>query len=273
MLNNLFFDWYSASVDASPNYLITMLKTVYKTVTLEPARPKYGYTHSDRALLPDGKTAFTLLYGGATQGTNTLVYSSGDNAHKFALTIRDLFPDHELTRADIAIDFDDGGAYLSLFQHGIRAARSVGVSNSFIGEAGTELSEHTVRGRTLYLGSRSSASMVRIYEKGKKDDKTRPDWVRAEMEIKPQNRDARYALAKASILEMVGSTRLGRAFYSALGDVPVSAIRPGTVRSKTDHDRAMDALRSQYHNTIAEELRRNGGDLLQLAVTLSTKAS
>lgn len=274
MLENLFFDWYSASVDASPDHVIAMLKTVYKTAVLEPARPQNGFTHADKLVAPDGDTLITLWYGGSRQGTNVLVFASGSHADKFAHAIRGLFPDHELVRADPAIDYDEYGAYLSLFQHGLKSSRSVGVKNRFIGEAGSEFAlEHDV-GRTLYLGSRSSVSMIRIYEKGKKDDKTRPNWVRAEFEFKPKGVDARKYYAKASIQEIVCSTKLGRAFFPALGvALQVPPVSPGTVRVKTDHERAMEHLRTQYHNIIQAELKLNGGDYEQLGITLSTKVA
>ena len=272
MLNNLFFDWYSASVDASPDYIVGMLKTVYKTSTLEPARPQNGFTHGDRLVSPSGDTLITLWYGGAQQGTRTLVFASGVHADKFAHSIRDLFPDHELVRADPAIDYDEEGAYLSLARHGLRSSRAVSVGNRFIGEAGTEFSPHTARGRSLYFGSRSSVSMIRVYEKGKKDDKTRPNWVRAEFEFKPKNIEARLYYAKASISEIVSATRLGRAFFGTLGvAVSLPSVPAGTVRVETDHERAMRALRAQYHNTIHKELALNGGDLHQLAIKLLSK--
>jgi len=113
--------------------------------------------------------------------------------------------------------------------------------------------------------------MIRIYEKGKKDDKTRPDWVRSEFEFKPKGAVARSYYAKASIQEIVGSTKLGRAFFAALGvSVKVSPVKPGTVRVKTDHQRAMDHLRVQYHKTIMRELELNGGNFEELGITLST---
>ncbi|MEX5543951.1 replication initiation factor domain-containing protein, partial [Pseudomonas poae] len=40
-------------------------------------------------------------------------------------------------------------------------------------------------GRTLYLGSQTSAVSMRIYEKGKQLD-CGNDWVRAELQVRPQ---------------------------------------------------------------------------------------
>lgn len=274
MLENLFFDWYSASVDVSPDLIIGMLKTVYKTSTLELARPQNGYTHADKLVGPDGDTLITLWYGGVRQGSSVLVFASGSHADKFAYTVRRLFPDHELVRADPAIDYDEEGAYLSLFQHGLKSSRSVGVSNRFIGEACSEFALKGDSGRTLYLGSRSSVSMIRVYEKGKKDDKTRPNWVRAEFEFKPKGGDARRYYAKASIQEIVSSTKLGRAFFPALGvKVKAPSVPPGGVKAKTDHERALEHLCRQYHNIIRAELERNGGDYEQLGITLSTRVA
>lgn len=269
MLENLFFDWYSASIDATPDYIISLLKPIYPLASLEPARPQNGFTHADKLVNQYGETIVTLWYGGSRQGTNTFVFASGQNADFFAYRIRELFPDHELVRADVAIDYEEKGAYLSLVQHGIKSSRGVSVKNKFIGQAGSEFAPDHPDGRSLYLGSRSSVSMIRIYEKGKKDDKTRPDWVRAEFEFKPKGFEARQYYAKASVQQIIGATKLGVAFFPALGLVVKSSpVPPGTVRIKSDHDRAMQHLVKQYRKTLLAELDRNGGSYELLGMTL-----
>lgn len=177
-----------------------------------------------------------------------------------------------MVRADVAIDYDEEGVYLSLARHGLRSFRAASVGNRFIGEVGTEFSPHMVKGRSLYFGARLSPSMIRLYEKGKKDDKMCSNWVRVEFEFKPKGTEAWLHYAKASINEIVSVTRLGRAFFETLGvAVFLPSVPAGTVRVETDHERAMKVLRTQYHNTIHKELALNGGDLHQLAVKLLSK--
>lgn len=260
-MDNLFFDWYSASIDSPPDSIIEVLKSAFPHGTLEPDRPRHGYTHGDKLVDQSGETISSLWYGGSRQGTNVYTYASGSAAPRFSEVIRSAYPDHELVRSDVAIDYDEPGAYLSLFDHGIKTARSVSVKDRYIGPAGSERLLDCPDGRSLYIGSRSSTSMFRIYEKGKKDDKTRPNWVRAEFEFKPKNRAARLYYAKASIQEIVSATKLGRAFFQALGvAVQAAALSPGTVRTKTDHDRAMEHLLRQYGKTLLREFERHNGD-------------
>lgn len=260
-MDNLFFDWYSASIDSPPDSIIEVLKSAFPYGTLEPDRPRHGFTHGDKLVDQAGETIASLWYGGSRQGTNVYVFASGSAAVPFSELVRSAYPDHELVRADVAIDYDESGAYLSLFDHGIKTCRSVSLKDRFIGPAGSERLLDCSEGRSIYLGSRSSVSMIRIYEKGKKDDKTRPDWVRAEFEFKPKNRIARLHYAKASIQEIASATKLGRAFFPALGvAVQAAALSPGTVRVKTDHDRAMEHLLKQYGKTLLREFERHNGD-------------
>lgn len=260
MQSALFFDWYAASIDSTPDIVINTLKLSYPNESLEPCRANNGFTHADKLVDPSGDTVLTFWYGGCQQGSKVFVFASGQYAQRFSEVVRFDFPDHELVRADVAIDYDDEGVYLSLMKHGIRTSRAVSVKNRFIGEAGSEFAQSSSDGRSLYIGSRSSVSMIRIYEKGKKDDKTRPNWVRSEFEFKPKGSEARLYYAKASLSQIVSATKLGKAFFSALGvAVSAVAVAAGTVRVKSCHDRAFEYLIRQYQNTIKKQLAIVGG--------------
>lgn len=269
MVENLFFDWYSASIDACIEVVQATLIEYYPHCTLEPASARHGYERADKFVDQAGETMVTFMYGGDSQGSRVLVFGTGANAHKFAMVVRDAFPDHQLVRADVALDFDEAGAYQSLFNHGIKISRQVSVSDRYVGPAGAELADHCPKGRTLYLGSRTSVSMMRIYEKGKKDDPTRPNWSRVEFEFKPKNEPARLYYAKASLAEIVSATKLGQSYFTALGAaVTTPSVRPGTVRVPTSQERAMGALKRQYMATMLKQLELCGGDLHQFALTL-----
>lgn len=269
MLENLFFDWYSASIDRPVDEVICRLRSEYPHLSLEIARPKNGYTHADKLVDQAGDTIATLMYGGSAQGTKVNVFSTGTHAHKFAEVIRVLYPQHELVRADVAIDFDESGAWQSLVSHGLMVSRRAKIKNRYVGPADAIMSDASPDGRTLYVGSRQSVSMVRVYEKGKKDDPDRPDWVRAEFEFKPKGAVDRERFALATPAQIVSSTPVGRAFFETLvGSVEVLPVPAGKLRAKTDHERSMAALRRQYGKTLLVELERCGGSVDDFVASL-----
>lgn len=267
MRSALFFDWYSASIQAPVDAVADLLQLAYHGHVWEIATPRHGYTHSDKLVNPAGEAVLQLMYGGSSQRDKVHVVSSGVHAHRFAYAFRKAFPEHEVTRVDVAIDYDEEGAYRSLCGHGLAVATAISVSNTFIGQSGTEDHETTAIGRTLYLGSRSSVSMLRIYEKGKKDDKSRPNWVRAEFEFKPKTN--RSAFCQMSPLEIVNNTKLGRAFFSQLVTMVKSKpVKCGTIRVETDHERSLRHLKTQYKNIMLAELKRLDGCYESLGLSL-----
>lgn len=250
---NLFFDWYAASVEVSPEKLIEGVWYHYPKATLELARPRNGFSHADQLVNPDGSVLCVFMYGRASQ--YPFVYSSGVHADNFASVLRLAFPEHYLVRADVAMDFEESGAYLSLVKHGLAVAESVSVSTRYVGPPLAELADSCKAGRTLYLGARSSVGMMRLYEKGKKDDPSRPDWCRAEFEFKPKSPDARLFYASASPLEIISSMKLPRSFFDAIVELTASAsVRPGTVRRPTDFDRTLLHLKKQYGRVLLQLL-------------------
>ena len=266
----LIFDWYSAAVDADIDYIQLLWREAFPTHTLEPAKPRNGYTHGDLFLTPLGEVACTFMYGGDSQGSKVNCAASGAFAEPFATWVRAEFPDHELVRADVALDFDEGGAWVTLAGWGLKVGQMFHIKNQFIGAAGTELIDSPeIDGRTLYLGSRSSVGMVRIYEKGKKDNPDHPDWVRVELEFKPKGPEARKIYAKSSKLEIISAVKWVSKLFLEVGIT--SVLRPcaaGSVRALTTHEKTLRHLRKQYKNFLLAELERCDGSYELLGLSL-----
>lgn len=94
----------------------------------------------------------------------------------------------KITRVDLAYDDYEGERNIEtaidywqkgLFKNGGRPPKMSQVGN-FIQPDGS--------GRTIYIGSRQSGKMARIYEKGKQLGDVTSDWVRWEVEIKSEKR-------------------------------------------------------------------------------------
>lgn len=122
-------------------------------------------------VLPDLSVAVTLWWGGSSQGAAVYAFATGSNANTFSSVIRSLWPLHRLVRADIAVDFNQSGAWVSLNSLAQYLHKNKFVRNSprYVGDLGMEaVDSPDVKGRTIYLGSRQSVHMARFYEKGKK---------------------------------------------------------------------------------------------------------
>lgn len=265
MNTTLFFDWYACSLDHSPDEIMTGLLSSYPHGTWEHVKPKHGYSEGMALVLPDLSFAATLWWGGASQGAAVYAFATGSNAHTFASVIRSLYPVHRLVRADIAVDYNHSLAWVSLYHLAVYLHKDKFVRNPphYIGDLGKEAVDTPHgRNRTIYLGSRESVHMVRIYEKGKKDNPSLPDWVRVEVEFKPRG-NARYAYASATPAECLAATSLGSELLRALFDS--SALRPcpaGAVRGLTDFERSANALVAQWSPFIRKLLQeRFHGDL------------
>lgn len=259
--NSLFFDYYSAGVDVSADKIITAFRLDFPHVCLERGKARNGYLFSDLLVNPAGETVLTLLHGGVTQGTKVNCTATGIHSESFAVWLRSTFPEHELIRADVALDFNEGGAWASLSQWGIKISNMFSLKSNYMGVPHKETDDcHDCAGRTLYIGSRQSVGMLRLYEKGKKDNPDHPDWVRAELEFKPKGTEQRLAYAKASKAEIVHAIRWSSRFFEVIGSDSVARpCSPGTVRAKTDSERALEHAKAQYYRLFADKLESLGG--------------
>lgn len=256
----LIFDYYSGSFAGSPDGIISLWKGAFPNDCLEPSTPKNGFERCEVFLNPLGEKTLSIMYGGATQNGKVNVFASGDKAENCANFLRSCFPDHDLVRADVALDFNHSGAWAVLVAWGVRCADMMNVKNSAIAPAGQLYTDSPdIVGRTLYLGSRQSVAYVRIYEKGKKDNPDFPDWVRVELEFKPKGK-ARSVYAKASKLEIVNATWAGRLFKEIGCAVVERPCPAGTVRSLSDFERSLSHLRTQYKKTLERQFHLCNGD-------------
>lgn len=277
MTSGLFFDWYACSLDHNPDLVMVELLSSYPHGTWENVKPKNGYSDARSLVLPDLSVAATLWWGGASQGAAVYAFATGSNAHTFSSVVRSLYPVHRLVRADIAVDFNESGAWVSLnsLAHNLHKNKFVRKTPHYIGDLGMEaVDSPDVKGRTIYLGSRQSVHMARFYEKGKKDNPSMPDWVRVEVEFKPRG-GARYAYASATPAECLAATSMGAELLRVL--LNSSALRPcpaGAVRSLTDFERSANALVSQWSPFIRKLLQeRFHGDMLACMAYLVGEAA
>lgn len=262
LLHAFKFDWYACGVPKSVSEVMSVLSRSYLASEWRSCSPRSGYTDAAELVSSGAEVICTAMWGGTSQGADVFLFATGDYAQKFSEVVRGAFPVHRLVRADVAIDYNELGAWESLYGLGMDISKRFGLKNKYVGPAERESSDCILLpGRTLYVGSRASVSFFRIYEKGKKDNPDYPCWVRLELEFKPKG-DSRWAYASATPHQIVAATRAGAEVLRVL--LNAFALRPcaaGTVRKLSDYDRTLRAIRKQYGNFFNELLSRHGGSL------------
>lgn len=251
------FDYYTASIDAKPDHVIGLIASKIDLSDIEPASPKNGFERAYN-IVRGGDVHARIQYGGPSVGNRVWVSASGDRSPEFAAMVREEYPDHLLLRADVAIDYCESGAWDSLSALALETADSFGIKVKHLGDF-----HRQEDGRTLYIGSRQSPVMHRLYEKGKAEN-TNPDWVRAELELKPKTVSSRAIYAKCDPEQMWFASKWSQHFLTTLtGAVGIQPAPPGTVRAKTDRERALEHLAKQYGRILGVELERLGGDVAE----------
>jgi len=257
------FDYYTASIEAKADRVLDHLACSFELSDITPTTPKNGYERAYNVVRGDSVLA-RVQWGGNSVGTRVWASASGDRAPAFAAVVRDEFRGHNLLRADVAIDYCEPGAWDSLYALGLETADQFRLKVEHRGDYHREKD-----GRTLYIGSRSSAAYKRIYEKGKQTGGD-PDHVRAELELKPQNAKAKQVYAYASPEQMWMATRWTQHLLKVLTGVDgMQPAPPGTIRQLTDDDRALEFMFKQYGNVLRRKLEAMGGDYEALGLLIA----
>jgi hypothetical protein len=260
------FDAYSFSAFVtSADALYDDLFCLLESAGLEPQRaegPKIKFYARNRLLLDETGHRLLQVRSGGTGG-NALPYvdCKGRASPVLAEYAREHLR-HRPSRIDHAVDRHADGLFERLAEWSKALAKEFRVAWSPAGDWVTPDA-----GRTFYLGSRKSQIMVRVYEKGLKyaHDMGLPvtqelrDWVRIEVEFKPDKPQAKDEAAVISPAQLWGSTRwTKRLAEEILGmeTAPVS-IRE---RRESNRDRALRFMGIQYGAHLASLLDECQGD-------------
>lgn len=257
------FDWYRATIDQSPKFIIDALQSCYELSDVQPGKPHYGYQYAYDITRGESRLA-TVMYGGNT-GTRALAEASGQHAELFTKNVRELFTGHHLRRADVAIDYIDSAGFESLFGLSTETADLYNLKTSHKGDY-----YKNKNGRTFEIGSRESPAFNRIYEKGKQTGGN-PDHVRTEFEFKPKTIEAREKYAQASPLEILHAVKWSGYYYGLLTGSKALRLAPvGTVRHKTRSESSFEHMIKQYGNMLdAMLIDRFGGDYTEFGLHIA----
>jgi len=267
------FDYYQAAVNASPDHVIPALLEMYPYASVDHEKATNGY---DRAcVIHRGDNKLLRVQWGGNTGDLTQIRGTGENAPQCAESIRELWPEHRLQRADVCEDYSEEGVWETLSDYALYLAEQHSIKIDQRGDWARN--DQMGKGRTLYLGSRQSLAYLRVYEKGKEKavrsggECVDPHHVRAEAEIKPQNKVQGFALSKLQPAEYWGCSPWLLQYSSILFQKNMERIRLWNVSKRSNDDMAFDFMLKQYGAVIARQIAANGQDHVIARIIESTK--
>ena len=246
------FDWYQATIEDYPRVIADGLMTLPGAHDLKHGRGRLNYRESAVVVGSDGNPLATLLHGGLNGAPNA--FASGENAPAFAETIRRTWPGaHRVTRLDSAEDVRMS------FQAAHAACQSIAAELRIKGD--TRLPDDPEDGATYYMGAPSSRARIRCYEKGKQlraqgVPDADPDVLRFELQLRPNDAQAKLQAASIGPSEAWGATALARR-VAGVFDHSTERV---TLRHRlaSTYDRTHAAMLAQYGGHLFEMLSRHG---------------
>jgi hypothetical protein len=213
------------------------------------AVPRYRYDHA--VAIQDGKSVVAVVRWGGN-GESTSIELKGSIANETYGLLRSHWPDHRVSRLDVAVDGTAPGLFRRTFD-AFELIRSEMPANRRpkLYQRGdwTELPPKR-DGLSAYYGSKDSEVQVVLYEKGWEretrgglTDQDR-DWTRLELRVTPLRRESKTLLSGVS-----PSAAWGWSEWSARWLEAFQGMRPSRVElpaRQRDDDRAYGALLSQY---------------------------
>jgi hypothetical protein len=192
------------------------------------------------------------------------VVLSGEPTQAGVELIRASFPEHFVTRADAREDFGDEGAFDRIMPVMLAVAEAQRVKVGCAGDWAL-----TMEARTLYLGSPSSATRQRLYDKAAElRSRFAADPVklaavpshlaRLEAQVRPQTKDARAQFATIEPMAVMGSSRWLREVWKGVSGLELEPVQVGKAWRQSDDDRAYAYMLAQYGGLIKRKQAEHG---------------
>lgn len=221
------FDWYQCTIRNKVDNILECLGQIGEDIEFVQGQ---GIRQYERALhVQRGAETLAVLSYGGNNGSDPNLRSTGLSAALVAPLIKTDFPQHRVTRVDVAIDFSGERIFNEIHSAMDALHLEHGIYRRDFGFASPE------NGRTYYLGSPKSPAQCRLYEKGKKEIRegnfnADPFWVRLEMQYRPRQRE-KAKFAQFQPFEIWGCTKWSRNLLSS-----VIGMRPTPIRQEKPVD-------------------------------------
>lgn len=259
------FDAYSATTTAANHYQLADL--FGPGLSSYQGRGFHSFGHR-LALKDDTGSEVGSVQWGGSHGDRSMIEVKGERSPEVVEALRAAFP-HRTTRMDSCADFDAPGAFERL----LGACMAVKAKHRLKGERKGDWQDFPELGRTQYLGTPQSVSMLRLYEKGRQPEYRhlgRNDWVRAEIQVRPA-KEAKTEFSKLTALEAWGASTWSRELAGEILREHIDPHPAGTVYRKTSLDARLDWLCRQGGATLLELYEAVGCDWKCVGLTLGEK--
>ena len=272
--NLLTWDWYQATIKAVTSVdgvLSTLATVVGPGGQWKPCAALYGYAQGVE-LLGVVAGSVRVFYG----GPDVHVQATSAVAEDVVGVLRHWWPEHTVSRADVAWDVDEPGSFERLYGEVHALARdgaATGGRKVSTSTAGDWIDREN--GRTFYAGGTSSRLRVVVYEKGHEQVARDPncgaslDWTRVEWRLRPTS-DQKGWLARASKTEALGLSPFGAAVARALLGADVEATGAGLRYASQDPGYWMAR---QYRRVLVELLALDPEDMRDRIAQLVEQAA
>ena len=208
-----------------------------------------------------------VAWGGQSQRGSFQIYLTGECCEY--LGAAGLLPDvkamaesleRKITRIDIAYDDYHGERNLDSAVECWKSGGFKFTHNPSINQVGN-WTGNDKKGRTVYIGSRSSGKMLRVYEKGKQLGDTESPWVRWELELKAKDRKIPLEALISPHSYFKGAYPALRSFVSSEAAEVVKTIKK---KARLGVAGAKDAIKQQYGRYIGllRSLSKSDSELL-----------
>ena len=264
------WDWYQAtlrSLTSADAVMMALGTAVAPGSHWKPVPGLYGYSLG-RELLGVAVGSVRVFYG----GEDVHVQATSAAAEPVVQVLRSLWPDHIVSRADVAWDVIAPGSFDRLYRRVHHLARTNPRGKVSTSQAGDWLDRE--QGRTFYAGGTSSRLRVVVYEKGHEQIAKDPncgasrDWTRVEWRLRPTS-DQKGWLARASKVEALGLSAFGAAVAD---DVIGSEVVPvGNMLRFASQDPGYWMAR-QYRRVLLDLLELDPDDIRDRLVQLVEQA-
>lgn len=266
------FDWYAATLPhgTDAEQAIDFLASRNALGDIVEGRPRFGYEACTILRDGEGERWCDVLHGGAN---GVQVTTSGEVAPEVVNLVRSAWPVHQVARADVCEDLlsEEPGLFGRVHPQLQQLVQRHGRVR-----ADTIMPDDRDLGATYRIGSRTSETSIRVYQKpeqlvskGLGESSLRfyfDRWVRFEIEAKPQ-KENRFAVASMPEEQVWALSRIGREVSKlALG---LSGAKSGVSHYKplTQRERARRHCAKMFGNTL-REWRKELGSRAEVGIAL-----
>lgn len=258
------FDAYHASVCTVADLLTDGIADALGATRIEGRTPRNGYAHA-RGIFRGDDHLCDVMHG----GHNPLPFltATGQNTPEVVESLRRLYPEHSVARADAKYDLDGGpGTWEHVHQVVSGFAEQKRLKSLYIESSGDPRADEPVKASTFYIGSHGSRNRSRSYCKGLElladgvnleGTGYTPHTVRHEIQVRPTSQK-KAALAVVTPDQLFGACPWSRSLVNDLLGLSTGRLHVGAPKHQNDLDRRLESCLKMYGRTMLELLDREG---------------